>query len=317
MNKISIFPHEQMEEDFKMILIGAQRQENLGNIGELDISKGITDYFELKLKPLYLSNQNFQNLVNQFIESNLESILTNLSLQGKEVSSLQERLQRTHSEMIRLIKDHNYFGKKSILINKLSDFKDIVCLVKSDTDSYREAKKLLEEGMDIQRNYLITIIRAIATIYAKALPFILRVIKNLEAIKENPTNPRKYLNESDISQDLSWIESKIASDHELFPILGIIRTYYKVIRNNNNHPGSIYLDEERDVVLVKDDSGTIETDINEFSRKYRQLTYLTDTFTRGLLYLYCKSNQNENANRLFRIYNHQFDPNPDVNHIHY
>ena len=116
----------------------------------------------------------------------------------------------------------------------------------------------------------------------------------------------KYSKLLDISESLDWYEANVGISHPLYPVLGELRTFYRVVRNVSSHPQDLEWDYENNQVILHDKISPIEVDVDEYMQRYRYLVYLCEFGLRGILSAFCERERGEESVRMIREYSKIF-----------
>lgn len=316
----SYYPHEFFKLDFDYILEEAKRQEqiNSNNLGEFAKVQKIHEYFEQEVFPRIRANSDVFHATFLFINNYASDIMDVMNINGKLTYDTQKSLELINDEVCKYLAETAIQGKLKISVDeinldKASDFYELIEESRLTLYELNKAKKLKLKASKQEKIQINVTLQSLAKIYEKALPQLMMVIKVVLKVSDNKSITLSDFDIKGLSEDITFYEKYIESQHPLFPIFGELRGFYKVARNVENHHTTFRWNSKTNIVELVDNTVNIQVHIHVLQQKYRLLVWLYELGFRGLLYIFCEVKKDETANLLVQEYLDMFPEKFPVN----
>ncbi|MGD8753279.1 MAG: hypothetical protein PVG14_17730 [Anaerolineales bacterium] len=303
-----VYPHGLFRTDFEKIIKDAERQERIhpANTGEKKLVLGMRSFFDWHVIRLVKEDDWVYEAALEFAQYYAMDCFRYLKLGGRGIYTIQKRLHELNEQITDIITKAAKAGaipvEGQINLTKGSDFLSLINLDKLDEDMIREVEELHEKTLEQEDLQLWITLHAIRDSYETTLPRIMFVIRRVIKIMKGLEPELSDNNLTGISEYLDWYESHIDSSHLLFPVIGKLRSFYKVARNVASHHKGMTWDEKDNLVILDDQSIRITLPVHEFQQRYRYLVYLCELGLRGILAAFCERERGEISDNLVREY---------------
>jgi hypothetical protein len=311
-SSLILYPHGLFFAEFEALLKDAKRQEKIhtANKGEIAHALKIKLFIEKQVIPAIKDDDWVFEGAKEFVERYVNDCFRQLKLGGREAYASQKRLHELNNNIIDFLARMSRAGLVSqdelIDLTKASDFIDLVDLNQLDGKAKKEVESLYSEAVEQEDLHLWVTLRGIRDLYEITLPRIMYVIRRAIKVRENL--PRKSSDQDllGISETLDWYESYIALSHLLFPVIGDLRPFYKVVRNVVSHHKGLEWDSSSDTIRLVDNSHELVMHVYEFQQRYRLLLYMCEFGLRGILFAFCDRERGDLSNWLVHEYTKTF-----------
>lgn len=313
MQRPRLQPHEYFRAEFDAILEEGKRQERVDpqNRGEAEIVSNMHAYFAQEVAPSILRDDWVYDAALRFAKGYASECFLSWKLSGHVVLDTQRNLWRAKSRISDFLERANQLGavRKSTLTlveSKASNFLQTIRLYSLPADLRHEARELYSEAIDQEALQIRVVVRAIPEIYAKILPRVMFVVRRVMVSSTSEVGDLQYDTLADVSDTLDWYEKFADSSHPLFPVLGNLRRFYRIVRNTANHPEDYtwHPDDERVSFRyqMKGVEHTLIVHSRELMQKYRYLVYVCELGMRGICAAVSAREQGALSNQLVRDY---------------
>lgn len=229
-----------------------------------------------------------------------------LKLGGKEIYSTQKKLAEINERVNTLLEQFTLSDAvpeaSKIHLAKASDFLSLVDTSKLDENSIKEAKRLYEEAIDNEDLQVQATLRAIRDNYETTLPRVMFVVRRAIKIMQDLEPKASDRNLTGNSEYLDWYEVNVDPSHPLYPVIGMLRSFYKVARNVASHHEGFSWDATNDQIILEDEQTKLNMHVHEFQQRYRYLVYLCEFGLRSILAAFCERERGEISDNLVRRY---------------
>lgn len=303
-----VWPHQFFRLDFDQMLKEGERQEQIhtANKGEYALVQTMHAYFAHDVLPLILNNDWVYDAASAFALDFAMDCFRYLRLGGQEVYETQKRLLGTNERVVDLLAQACLEGAAplagTIDLPKASDFLDLLDLEKLGEERRAAAVALYDEARDHESMQVLVTLRAIRDNYKTTLPRVLYVVRRAIKVGLGLSGSPSDSELTGISGYLSWYEARVDDQHALYPVLGNLRDFYKVVRNVGSHHQGMEWDPAHDVVILADQETLLRVNVHEFQQRYRYLIYLCELGVRGILSAFCERERGPVSNSLVREY---------------
>jgi len=303
-----VWPHEFFRLDFDQMLEEGKRQEAIhtSNAGEHNLVRSMHAYFVSDVLPLLLSDDWVYEAASRFASEYAIDCFHFLKLGGQEAYNTQKNLLGLNEKIVNFLARAYHADAAplaaTIDLPKASDFLDLVEADRLSPEMCSEAATLHEETLDHEILQLKVTLRGIRESYETSLPRVMYVVRR--AIKVKLGLPPKPSDDelTGISEYICWYTARATSGHPLSPVLGELRTFYKVARNAGSHHQGLEWKPESDKVILADDTTVLTMPLPEFQQKYRHIVYVCELGLRGILSAFCERERGDVSNWLVREY---------------
>ena len=304
----TVLPHTFFRLDFDQMLEEGKRQEEIhpANKGEYALVRNIHTYFDGAVLPLIISSDWVFEAASRFAADYAIDCFHLLRLSGQEVYNTQKDLLEINEGIEHLLARACHAGAAPLAgrINLLkgSDFLELVELDKLNAKMRREARTLYGRAKDHEILQIKVTLRAIHSSYETTLPRVMYVVRR--AIKVKLRLPAKKSDDelTGISAYMNWYEKRVNSGHPLYPVLGKLRSFYKIARNVGSHHRGLRWEPDSNEVILTDEKTELRMSVHEFQQKYRYLSNLCELGLRGILSAFCEREQGAVSNWLVKEY---------------
>jgi hypothetical protein len=301
-------PHEFFRLDFDAMLEEGKRQERIhpANEGEADLIQAMHAYLHQEVFPLIADDDCVYEAASRFATEYALVCFRSLQLTNKEIYDSQKQLHDLNERVIDFLARARLEGAAPLAgevdLPKASDFTDLVDLDGLPSGMQKEAMELLEEAKDHEILQLTVTLRGIRDEYTTNLPRIMFVVRRAMKVRlgQHPTSGDEELR--DISNYLNWYDNNVTEGHPLYPVLGELRSFYKIARNVESHPQALEWRPDTNTVVLADANNTVPMHVHEFQQRFRYLTYLCELGLRGILSAFCERERGSVANSLVKEY---------------
>ncbi|MBN1966877.1 MAG: hypothetical protein JW910_19650 [Anaerolineae bacterium] len=307
-----VYPHEYFRLDFDEMIQEAKRQDEMlaANRGELALAQSFHDYFAIEVVPRILANDWVFDAASRFASEYALDCFQYLKL-SRVPYELQENLVALKGRIEDFVVHAAVAGNISVPdfeLPKASDFLQWIPLDRIPPGMRGQAKKLEKEAQEHEDLQLRATLKGITECYITVLPRILYVVRCALKVEKGLSPSPGDSEISDVSEDLSWYEAHIDTQHPLFPILGSdLRDFYRIVRNVGSHPTGIRWLPNTNQVVLKDKRDTVTESVHVFQQKYRYLVvYFCDYGMRAILAAFCERDRGSLANWLAEEYHKTF-----------
>ena len=305
-----LFPHQIFRDECSKTLLDARRQEaiNPENVGEFAIVEEFFKYLQDNVMSLMLNNDWVFAAVSRFVREYRHDCFDSWESTGIAAVHASKELDHYNELVGDFLKreavqyhavDMRELGDR---LRKGSDFLEHVNLKRLPGKLRGRAKSLHKKVSDFERRYIKTISEILREDYESVLPRIMFVFRRVVKIERNLPDKPAYDSLLDISGSLEWYESNIDDSHSLFPALGFLRDFYKIVRNAASHVESMQWESETDSVHLPDKTNPQTVDVYEYIKKYRYLVYILEMGMATILAAYCEHEKDELAVELAEDY---------------
>ena len=307
-NSLKLLPHGLFLMDFEMLFREAERQEQIhsANQGEVTIAMKIKVLFENQIIPLISQSNWVFDAAETFATLYAADCFRLLRLSGREVYSAQRELHEINRRVTEFVSSAGLTGaaptEGNIELAKASDFADQVDFAALSREMRTEGNLLVRDALDQEEDQLWITLRAIRDLYETYLPRVMYVVRRAIKIQKGIRKSAADSHLMSISQTLDFYEDHVGPEHLLSPVLGNLRSFYKIVRNAGSHHEGLSWDSSTDQVTLSDQKETLVLHVYEFQQRYRLLTYLCEFGLRGTLYAYCGRERGQVCDRLVRQY---------------
>jgi hypothetical protein len=303
-----VWPHEFFRLDFDQMLEEGKRQEKIhpSNAGEYNLVQSMYTYFDSDVIPLIISDDWVYEAASKFASAYAVDCFHFLKLSGHEVYNVQRNLLELKDKVEDFLARVCHAGVApldgTVYLSKASDFLDLVEVDRLDSKMRSEALALHEATKDHEILQLKVTLRGIRESYETTLPRVMYVVRR--AIKSKLNLPHKPSDDelTSISKYISWYTARVSSGQPLYPVLGELQTFYKVVRNVGSHHKGLEWKPKSDEVILADDNTVLTMPFQEFQQKYRHIIYVCELGLRGILAAFCEREQGDVSNWLVKEY---------------
>jgi hypothetical protein len=294
--------------DFMAVLDDARDQENRhpSNLGEYRIASSMHTFFEWHVLRLIRENDWVYKAAKIFAQDYSMECFRYLKSGAQEVFSTQIKLRETNEKVRNLLTRLTSLGANSkvgeIHLVKASDFINLIEKSKLTDAELHRVEELHEEIVDYEDMQMWVTLRSIRDNYEITLPRVMFIVRRVIKVMMKARPKVSDENLTGISEYLDWYETNVDSTHALFPVLGSLRSFYKVVRNVASYHEGFSWDPASDSVVLEDDNTRLVVHVYEFQQRYRYLVYLCEFGLRGILSEFCGRERGEISNNLIRQY---------------
>lgn len=306
--QLTVYPEGLFRLDFDVLLDDARRQEedHPSNIGEYGVASIIHHFFDLHVMRLIKHDDWVFAAANRFVKEFAMDCFRHLRLGGSEIYPIQRRLRELNSQAVDILARAELAGALSqagvVDLAKASDFISLLDLSKLPASLRNEAKEFYTNLVEHEDLQMWVTLRAIRDNYETTLPRVMyvvrRAIKVIEGIPKKPSDEQL----TGISEYLDWYESVVDQSHPLFPVIGSLRSFYRIARNVASHHKGFSWQPNTNLVVLEDKDEKISMHVHEFQQRYRYLIYLGEFGLRGILCAFCSRDQGRVSNILVQEY---------------
>ena len=307
-SSLVFYPHGLFLADFEEMLGEAQRQEKKdpSNAGEFATAMKMKLFYQQQVFPAIRTSKWVFESAEEFADKYALDCFRQLKLSGKEIYEAQKRLHlvndRVKSFLTKPAIANALADTGRIKLQKASDFYMLIDIGSLSNDMKKEADNLLEDAVEQEDLHMWITLRGIRDLYETNLPRIMyvvwRAIKYSESQKPTQADSRLI----GISESLDWYDQWIGPSHLLAPVLGDLRSFYKVVRNVASHHEGLSYDSKHNKITLTDKADTLILDVNEFQQRFRLLVYFCEFGLRGILYAFCEQEKGAISDDLVRRY---------------
>lgn len=303
----TVWPHEFFRLEFDQILEEGRHQEAVhpANTGEYALVRQMHAYLADEALPLILGNNRVFEAAFRFASEDAADCFHSLRLTGVEVFKAQQTKLAIDRQVVEFLGQAIRMGRASPRqhdLAKASDFYPLLHLDRLPNAIRAQAERLRARASDHEALQLRVTLRAIRDLYEVVLPRIMYVVRCALRVRlaQQPAESDNELR--GMSESLTWYEAHIESGHALFPVLGYLRTFYKIARNVASHHQGFKWEPATNEVILTDSNDNLRIPVVEFQQRYRHLVYLCDLGQRGILAAFCEREQGPIANGLVKEY---------------
>jgi len=296
--KARIYPHEFFRIEFDELLREGPRQESMlsANAGEAGEIQALHAFWDKRVLPLILTDDQVFAAAKVFVETWSTNCFDEYEMVGSACLEAQSKLHTLQEEVIETIAQASLrgwlkrgFHPESVDLKKASDFYTGLALRRINSPSFQtHARGLFEQAKKVERQRIGLIMKLVPELYAQVLPHVLIVVRRaLESQQRLPLGANVPV---DLSDDLSWWESRASAEPGLDLFVNRLRDTYKVMRNAWDHPNQWEWCPKRNTVRLREGVRKlwIEIGSDRLHRLYRRLDMFADLGIRGILSAYCE-----------------------------
>jgi hypothetical protein len=311
-SSLVLYPHGLFLADFEEMMREAQRQEkkDSSNAGEFAAAMKMKLFYEHHVFPAIRSSKWVFESAEEFAEKYALDCFRQLKLSGKEIYEAQKRLHSINNRVRSFLANpaciNNMANPSHITLSKASDFSILIDLGSLSNDLRKEAAILLEDAIEQEDLHMWVILRGIRDLFEINLPRIMYVVRRAIKYSEDQTHTQADSRLIGISESLDWYDQRIGPSHLLAPVLGDLRSFYKVVRNVASHHQGLSYDSKQNEITLTDKTDTLVLDAKGFQQRFRLLVYFCEFGLRGILYAFCEQEKGALSDDLIRRYANTF-----------